>query len=111
MGGMTSIDREVREHVYEVLQGGSLEEFEEWFVGRTWDERSPLVARIDHLLAEKALLTETALRDELSAVVSTIRYSDSDTLVVTASTAVTRSAERRLGGNQTITRRLEYAGT
>ena len=42
-----------------------IDEFEEWFVGRTWNHRTRLVAELDHTVAEKSLLTEEQLINEL----------------------------------------------
>ena len=39
----------------------TVEQFEDWFVPRTWGHRTKLAAELDHTLAEKSLLTEDQL--------------------------------------------------
>ena len=61
-----AIDAEILEQLNRVEEGHlTILQFEDWFVGRTWDERSRLVAELDHTLAEKSLLTEEQLISEL----------------------------------------------
>lgn len=108
---MPNVDAEVREHVYEVLEGGSVEDFEAWFVGRTWDDRTPLAADIDHLLAERSSLADDELLTELRALVRTIHASGSSVRTRTASGVTTRHERFPRGGNVTLTRNLEFAGT
>ena len=61
-----AIDVEILEQLNRVEDGHlTIDKFEEWFVGRTWDERSKLVAELDLTLAEKSLLTEEQLISEL----------------------------------------------
>lgn len=61
-----AIDAEILEQLNRVEEGHlTIVQFEDWFVGRTWDERSRLVAELDHTLAEKSLLTEEQLVSEL----------------------------------------------
>lgn len=63
---MEAIDAEILEQLNRVEEGHlPIDKFEEWFVGRTWDERSKLVAELDLTLAEKSLLTEEQLISEL----------------------------------------------
>ena len=63
---MEAIDAEILEQLDRVEEGHlTIAQFEEWFVGRTWNERSRLVAELDHTLAEKTLLTEEQLVSEL----------------------------------------------
>ena len=65
---MEAIDAEILEQLNRVEEGHlAIEQFEEWFVGRTWGERSKLVAEFDLTLAEKSLLTEEQLLSELLA--------------------------------------------
>ena len=65
---MEAIDAEILEQLNRVAEGHlAVEMFEEWFVGRTWDERTKLVAELDLTLAEKSLLTEEQMISELLA--------------------------------------------
>lgn len=63
---MEAIDAEIIGQL-KLLENGqlSIDEFEEWHVGRTWNEWSELITEIDHTLAEKTLLTEEQLISEL----------------------------------------------
>ncbi len=108
---VSDLDNEIREHVYELIEGRlTPDEFETWFVSRTWDERTPLVAEITLLLAEKSLLREHEFVDELKSLVATIRVVDSPTVTTMGSTAKTLRAIEIHVGTQTIRRRLEFAG-
>ncbi len=63
---MEAIDAEILEQLNQVDEGHlAIDEFEEWFVGRTWNDRTRLAAALDHTLAEKSLLTEEQLIAEL----------------------------------------------
>lgn len=63
---MEAIDTEILEQLNRVEEGDlAVDKFEEWFVGRTWNDRTRLVAELDHTLAEKSLLTEEQLISEL----------------------------------------------
>lgn len=63
---MEAIDAEILEQLNRVEEGHlTIAQFEEWFVSRTWNERSRLAAELDHTLAEKSLLTEEQLISEL----------------------------------------------
>jgi hypothetical protein len=106
---MRTIDDEVRERVYEVLEGSSLDDFEEWFVAHTWDQRSSFVAQVDHLLAERTLIGREGLNDELRRLVETISYRTQGP--TTGSSAQTREESVELGRVQTIRKHLELAGT
>ena len=65
---MEAIDAEILEQLNRVEEGHlAIGVFEEWFVGRTWDERTKLVAELDLTLAEKSLFTEEQLVSELLA--------------------------------------------
>lgn len=108
---MRTIDDEVREHLYEVIEGSSLDEFEEWFVAHTWDQRSWLVSQVDHLLAERSVLGRDELHSELRRLTETITYATWEPAGTTRSTAKTRRESIELGRNQTIRKHLELAGT
>lgn len=111
----TMIDREVREHLFSLIEGSEdLSVFTEWFVGATWDERTPLVTRIDHLLVEG--LPEADLREELHQLASTYMLGDVPT-VLTAQSATTMILEFRhvapnseVTGSQTYRGRLAFSG-
>jgi hypothetical protein len=107
------LDDEVRRCVFEVLDGAvSAEEFQAWFVERTWDDRSPLVAQVDHLLAERSLLHEADFLEELRRLASTIQHSEVPVVTATSATATTiRPQSMHFGGTATIRDRLELAGT
>ncbi len=63
---MEAIDAEILEQLNRVDEGHlAIDEFEKWFVGRTWNDRTRLAAELDHTLAEKSLLTEDQLISEL----------------------------------------------
>lgn len=110
---METLDNEVRGRLYGVLEGtSSVEAFEAWFVGRTWDERTPLIARVDHLLAERLLLDDRELARELRALATTIEDTGVRFVVTTSSTTETvRPQVIHVGGTETIRGRLELAGT
>lgn len=63
---MEAIDAEIIDQL-KLLENGqlSIDEFEEWHVGRTWGKSSELITEIDHTLVEKTLLTEEQLISEL----------------------------------------------
>lgn len=108
-----TLDNEVRSRLYEVLEGVvSVEGLEDWFVGRTWDERTPLIVQIDHLLAERSLLVETDLVEELRALATTIAQREVPLVTTTSATGETiRPQAIHVGGTETIRSRLELAGT
>lgn len=110
---MADIDEAIRRRVYDLVLGAlSLESFEEWFVGETWDDRTPLIVQIDHVLAEKPVLSDDELLEELKELIVTIEYRDFMPAFETGSTARTVTLDRlRSGGNETIRHRLEFAGT
>ncbi len=113
MNIIRGVDDEVRERLYEVFEGGSLDDFEDWFVAHTWDghQRTRLVTQVDHLLAERSLLGPQELRRELRSLVGTIEYSEREPRYAMVSTANTWRKSVQLGRNQTIRRHLELAGT
>lgn len=109
---METLDNEVRGRLYGVLEGtSSVEDFEAWFVGRTWDERTPLIARVDHLLAERALLDGRVLAQELRALAVTIEDTDVRFMTTSSTTETVRPHVIHVGGTETIRDRLELAGT
>lgn len=109
---MESVDNEVRDRLYEVLEGAvSVENFEDWFVGRIWDERTSLIAHIDHLLAERSLLAERDFVEELRVLATTIAHTEVPLVALTAATGETiRLRAIHVGGTETIRGRLEFAG-
>ena len=63
---MEAIDAEILEQLNRVERRElTVEQFEDWFVPRTWGHRTKLAAELDHTLAEKSLLTEDQLISEL----------------------------------------------
>lgn len=109
---METLDNEVRNRLYEIIEGASsVEEFEAWFVGRTWDERTPFIASIDHLLAERSLLDDSHFAEELRTIATTIAYTDIRLVTTSAITETLRPDTIHVGGTETIRRRLEVAGT
>lgn len=107
------LDDEVRRCLYDVLGGSmSVEGFEAWFVERTWDDRSPLVAQVDHLLAERSQLHENDFMEELRRLATTIEHTEGPLVRATSATATTiRPRAMHFGGTETIRDRLELAGT
>ncbi|WP_419846196.1 hypothetical protein [Candidatus Poriferisocius sp.] len=63
---MEAIDAEILDQLKQ-LEDGQIDvyEFEDWLVPNTWDTSTPLIAEINHTLAEKSLLTEDQLISEL----------------------------------------------
>jgi hypothetical protein len=108
-----SVDSEVRGRLYQVLEGAiSVEQFEEWFVARTWDERTPLVAHLDHLLAERSLLSDGAFVEEMRRLATTIAHTEVPLLTTTSATGETiRPQGLHVGGTETIRSRLALADT
>jgi hypothetical protein len=111
------LDGEVRSHVYDyLLDTTDLDAFEEWFVGETWDDRTPLVVTVDHLLAERAVLSEPELHRALLDAVSTVRGDLAASAVRSAAASATlvRSitmAPEETAQSQVIRGTLEFAGT
>jgi hypothetical protein len=101
------IDEEVRTHVYALLAGAQdFDTFEAWFVGETWDDRTALVAQVDHLMAEadeSAELLESLRR--LVSVVVVGEMLDSGDL-----SGPTIVEDVNLTRNQTLVRRLAFVG-
>lgn len=63
---MEAIDAEILEQLNRVERRElTVEQFEDWFVPRTWGHRTKLAVELDHTLAEKSLLTEDQLISEL----------------------------------------------
>ncbi len=110
-----STDREVLGRVYSVLEGTEeIPAFEEWFVGATWDDRTPLVVQLDHLLMVRS--NDAELLDELRSVASNIVLGDS-AVVTTVWTGTTMFEELVVGeaepvtGSQTYRGDLAFSGT
>lgn len=63
---MEAIDAEIIEQL-KLLENDqlSVDQFEEWHIGRTWGKSSELITEIDFTLVEKTLLTEEQLISEL----------------------------------------------
>lgn len=108
---MRRLDDEIRSHLLALFDGTStVDAFEQWLVERTWDERSPLAARLDHLFAERTLLTDDELFEELRSAASTI--SDTRSLILTGASSVTlESFLGHVTDDQTIRQRLELSDT
>lgn len=106
-----TIDEEVRTEIYRLFEGGSVDAFEEWFVGRAWDDRTPLIAAVDHVLAERDLLDNSELVIRLKDFVNTIEVNPIHHDVVTSASASTVRTTLRTVGSSTITRRIAFAGT
>ena len=112
MKHVETLDDEVRGRLYGVLEGtSSVEDFETWFVGRTWDERTPLIARVDHLLAERSLLDDGELAQELRVLATTIEHTEVRLVTTSATTETVRPQRIHVGGTETIRGRLKFAGT
>lgn len=63
---MEAIDAEILQQLGRVERREStVEQFEDWFVPRTWGRSTKLAAELDLTLAEKSLLTEDQLIAEL----------------------------------------------
>lgn len=84
------LDREVLEKLYDVLlDGASIDDFEDWFVGETWDVRTTLVAEVTHLLVDRQVMDDDEVKDEIRAIVSTIVINDEPVRTESSSTTVT----------------------
>ena len=111
MKSVQIVDNEVRSHLYDVLEGALLlDDFETWFVGRTWEERTPLVARLDHLLAERSLLDASQFLDELRRIATTIADVETPLVTTTSAAALTIRTEW-IHGMRTIRDRLKFVDT
>lgn len=63
---MEAIDAEILQQLGRVERRElTVEQFEDWFVPRTWGHHTKLAAELDLTLAEKSLLTEDQLITEL----------------------------------------------
>ena len=106
-----TLDREVRSHALSLLSGDlTLAEFEDWFVAAGWDERTELVAKIDHLLAERNLLSDAEFSEELSRYLSTVWIKRAHPFSFMFSNTVVPSEPMIFGSDVTIRRHLEFAG-
>jgi hypothetical protein len=108
----TMLDQEVRSHALSLLSGDlTLAEFEDWFVAAGWDERTELVAKIDHLLAEKDLISGAEFNEELSQYLSTVWIKRARPFHFMFSNTVVPSEPMIFGSDVTIRRHLEFAGS
>lgn len=113
-----NLDQAAREHVWSYLAGDEpLEELEKWLAAEAWDDRTLVVAEIDHALAERSFLSEDEFQERLRQAVSTVSVGVEPSLGVTEpheslSSAVTIVAAGRveLSENRTIIREWAFAG-
>jgi hypothetical protein len=109
---MGTLDDEIRERVAACLGGEiTIEALEDWFVGRSWDDRTMLVVQLDHLLAERDATDEQEFLVELRALASTVRIGAVSQVSSGTSAMTLRPRPVITTGSETITRRLEFAGT
>ena len=106
---LVEIDRQALAKVYDVLEGAPISDLEEWLAGNAWDTRSPLVADIDHLLAERHLMNDDEVTDALREIVGTIVITAPGQVKTGASSTTTILAPVATG-NVTIHRRVALAG-
>ena len=105
-----ALDAEVRVRAYALLAGESTaEEFEDWFVGATWDDRTDLVASVDHLLAERGVLGVSELQRELRRIVSTVWIGRRADFIASLSNSRVSTEAMSFGGDVTIRRHLAFA--
>jgi hypothetical protein len=105
-----ALDEEVRARLLEILDGRlTLAAFEEWFVARTWEDRTDLVAAVDHLLAEKDLLDVPTLTDEIRRLAATIRAGHAPEHETRSSSESVHAPPITIG-NTTIRGRLALVG-
>jgi hypothetical protein len=111
MEAMWEIDNQVREHVIDHLLGqATLEKFEEWFVGATWDAESELVGAIELLFAEKSNLSDEEICKQLMDAVKTIQVGTTSSFQTgTANATVEYPSLVLVDGNPTITKNLEFS--
>jgi hypothetical protein len=108
------MDTEIRDRVLDVLDGSiSIDAFEEWFVGATWDHRSRLAAEVDRLLIERDLVTDEQLRHELADLVATVYESwpeEGVTVRSVSNSTTVHLGDVSTGLTTTIREHLEFAG-
>jgi hypothetical protein len=109
----TALDDNIREQVWRYLAGQtSREEFEEWFVAHTWDERTSLAREVDHLFAE-ANVVGSAFDEALRRLTATVVYQPLSAgavpTVATGSVMVTTKQPQWVEvRTRVITRALQY---
>lgn len=110
MTGEATIDLEVRRHVDQLLRRVlTIDGFEEWFVGATWDNRTDLVKDVDLLLAERHVRLEEDVVGQLADLAATVVVRDIPAVVFSGCNVV---VEGRLTDQPTVIhRRAEFAGT
>jgi len=107
---MSTIDDEVRDRVSLVLRRQlTLEDFEAWLVANTWDDRTPLVAQVDHLVAERSVLPEDTFVDQLWRAVATIHVVDAPA-PATGTSSTTILPGFASWATTTVRCRFEFAG-
>lgn len=110
MRPVAAVEEEIRLYVHRATTGAiTLDEFEDWFAARTWDEDAPLVAEIDHLLAERHLIPADEALEELRRLTETI-ISEPPVKVQWGSTGTTTVVDATLHRNRVIRGNLELAG-
>jgi hypothetical protein len=105
------LDIEIRARLLDVI-GGSLtiEDFEDWFVGVTWDVDSDLVADVNLLLVERDHLTSDQVRNEILDLVRTI-HMGVERFSTSLTSSVTSLPPANVGGSVTYHVDLVHAGT
>lgn len=115
---MPDLDVRIRERLWSLstsTEPGSvadlehrLDEFEEWFAGESWDERTALAADVDLLLAERDAFGTEELIDRLKRLASVVEVGKAPAVGSSINKTI-RVGERQVTG-QTIRRNLEFAG-
>ncbi len=98
---MWDLDEEIRSHLLRVSEGETgIENFERWLVEHTWDKHSDLAACLSLVLAERDLIDEAELLNELNLAAS----ASSTTTIqpMTSASTTTREFLGHFNGSQTI---------
>ena len=113
---MTLSDDAIRSRLFDVLDNRlPVEDFQHWIVEHGTFNRTPLVVKLDHLFAGRALLTPGEFDDELHNLARTVEANltanpSHERVVHTGAVANTlKLPPVRVGGNMTIRGRWQLA--
>ena len=107
-----TLDQEVRSHVLDVLADELTPEgFQDWLVEAGWNDRTPLVAQIDLLFAERSLLTDREFRLELGRIAGTVWLSEPHMWTFGLSNQLVSAEPMSFGGDVTIRQHLAFVGS
>ena len=106
---VNTLDLEILNHVSAYLAGDQpLDEFEAWFVGASWDDRSYMAAAIDHTLAERSQLSKSEFDGRLAEAT---RVLDAQAPEKTGTVALTLEKVLDFVSMSTTTRAMNFSGT